>query len=336
MTQPRLLLLSPGFHGYWRGMSAALTQRGYSVTTGIYDHLPTRKAKAHHKLRYELADRFGSNGTAARIEHISARMRALVYEVKPDVALVVKGDLLDASVWQALDEVGASTTLWMYDEIRRTEWTPEKLKVCGAVASYSKADTAALNAAGVACAYVPLAFDASTQITQAPAVPEVSFIGARYPQREALLSEVHQSGVPVRAYGRDWSHDWRDKARTWNRQRPDLPADRDLDRSHAYGVMAASTATLNIHGDQDGFTMRTFEAPGVGSLPLVDRAEVSEFYDVGTEALVFSGADEIIDYYQRAYVEPLWASSIRQAGQHRTLAEHTFAHRMNALEELWT
>ena len=28
--------------------------------------------------------------------------------------------------------------------------------------------------------------------------------------------------------------------------------------------MAASAATLNLHGDQDGFTMRTFEAAASG------------------------------------------------------------------------
>ena len=38
--------------------------------------------------------------------------------------------------------------------------------------------------------------------------------------------------------------------------------------------MAGARANVNIHGDQDGFTMRTFETCGVGALQLVDRADV--------------------------------------------------------------
>ncbi|MBW8172866.1 glycosyltransferase [Ornithinimicrobium sp. Arc0846-15] len=316
-------------------MTAALEQRGYLVSPLVYDELPTRRAKVHHKVRHELAERVGLSGTAAREQRISARVLSVLREVRPDVILVVKGDLLSDDVWQAFPGSGARTALWMYDELRRTRLTVERLRHVGPLASYSRLDTEALNAAGIDCVYVPGGFDSLHPVIPAPSTPEVSFIGARYPQRERLLTEVHSLGVPVRAYGRDWSHDWRDKARTWSRQRPDLPADRDIDRSRAYGVMAASTASLNVHGDQDGFTLRTFEAPGVGALPLEDRDEVSEFYDVGTETLTFAGAEEVLEHYLRAHTDLLWARRIREAGQRKTLEKHTLGHRMAELEKLW-
>ena len=99
--------------------------------------------------------------------------------------------------------------------------------------------------------------------------------------------------------------------------------------------MASSPATLNIHGDQDGFTMRTFEAPGVGGLQIIDRPDVSRYYNVGEEVLVYESVDELIELCKRVLIDPKWADRIREAGQKRTLAEHTFDQRIQALESLW-
>ena len=35
MTQPKLLLLSPAFHGYWKAIQASLEVHGYEVRTNI-------------------------------------------------------------------------------------------------------------------------------------------------------------------------------------------------------------------------------------------------------------------------------------------------------------
>ena len=141
--------------------------------------------------------------------------------------------------------------------------------------------------------------------------------------------------MDVKAYGRAWSKHWWDRARTWSWHRPAIPSGRDLDRSHAYGVMAGARASLNLHGDQDGFTMRTFEACGVGGLQIVDRADVDSLYDPGSELLVFNSTQELVELAERAGTEPQWAQAIAQAGRKRTLAEHTFAHRVQALEARW-
>jgi spore maturation protein CgeB len=99
--------------------------------------------------------------------------------------------------------------------------------------------------------------------------------------------------------------------------------------------MAGAAATLNIHGDQDGFTMRTFEASGVGALQLIDRSDVARHYEPGVEILPFSSVAEIVDLVGRAHRDPYWAARVRAAARDRTLAEHTFAHRARDLEEMW-
>lgn len=325
MTTRRILLLSPAFHGYHTAIAGALTARGHDVTTVCYDAFRNPLRRTHNKLRRE-GLRLGtdpSTGTA---------LAAL--DSGPDLVLVLKGDQLGAEFWDVLDRRALPRALWLYDELRRTEWTTQRLQQAGPIASYSAHDAAALAADGFDAQHLPLAFDTRCSFRRR-AADEITFVGARYPRREQALVALHEAGVPVRAYGRDWSHSWLDRLRTRNRPRPALPSATDLDRAEAYGVMAGSLGTINIHGDQDGFTMRTFEAPGVGAVHLVDRPEVALHYEPGTECLVFTNDDELVDLGRRLVADPAWGDRIREQGRARTLAEHTFDHRIAQWEQQW-
>ncbi|NHA68782.1 CgeB family protein [Phycicoccus flavus] len=330
----RVLVLSPAFHGYWRSLERALAGRGHEVRTVRYDERgPAGRLGA--KALHELPERLGASD-ARRRAALGRRARNAVTAHDPDVLVVVKGDAFDDDFWDLLAARRQRRVLWLYDELRRTGHTALSLALAGPVASYSPLDVEALRARGLRAEHVPLAHDPHEPVTPYPPRDEVVFVGARYPGREALLRSLADAGLPVRAHGRDWSEHPVDRARTWRLGTPGLPAGRDLARPDAYGVMAAATATLNIHGDQDGFTMRTFEACGVGAVQLVDRADVARHYEPGTEVAVFSGADEARDLARRAHTDRPWADALRRAGRARTLAEHTFDVRARSLEALWT
>jgi spore maturation protein CgeB len=248
----------------------------------------------------------------------------------------VKGDILGADFWRALEERRLPRVLWLYDELRRTRWADGGLEGVGPVASYSPLDVRSLAATGVEARLLPLAYDRDLDLPPSRVRrDEVSFVGARYPVRERTLLELGRAGIPVRAYGRDWSGHPVDRLRTWDWHRPDIPAERDVDRRTAYEVMAASAATLNLHTDQDGFTMRTFEACGVGAVQLVDRSDLEGLYDDGTELASWRTVEELVELCQRARVDRAWSDKLRAGGRARTLAEHTFDHRVAVLEELW-
>lgn len=331
MSQPRLLLISPGFHGYWRSIAEALERRGYDVTTQVYD---TRgpAATLRLKLLHELPRRLGlpqatdAGPTKAAIKALRTARADIV------VAIRVTGMLPD--FWAELSRQPRSV-LWLYDEVRRTDHTAETLRAATAIATYSRLDAAAFARDRLTVRHVANAFDPHVAVTPAPRIDAVTFIGARYPNRDALLRTLMHAGVPVRAYGRDWSDHPFDRARTWRTGRVGIPNARDVPREVAYGVMQASTATLNMHRDQDGFTMRTFEAAGVGAVQLIDRADVSEFYEPGTEVAVFESPEEAVELARRAARDTVWANGIRERGRARTLAEHTFDHRVAELEKLW-
>lgn len=331
MTGTRLLVVSPAFHGYWRAIEQAFTTMGYAVVTHCYDEHLTLGSKLRVKQR-ELATRLGRDDRL--IPGTTERACAALTQADPDVVLLVKGDTLGPAFWELLEQRRQRRALWLYDELRRTAHTPQTLAAAGPIASYSPLDVETLRSTGHEAHHVPVAFDTSVRFGPQPA-REVVFVGARYPARESLLDTLSASDVPVRAYGRDWSRHPVDRIRTWRVGAPGVPSGRDLPRPRAYGVMAGAAAALNVHGDQDGFTMRTFEACGVGGVQLVDRADVSRHYDPDTEVGVFSSPDEAVELARRALQDHAWAAGLRRQGQARTLAEHTFMHRAVQLESLW-
>lgn len=342
MRAIRLLLVSPQFRTYWQAIARSFRQRGYTVGTYVYDARPSFLGKLHHKLRFELPDQLGSRnvGTQALSAWITDRAARAVRETRPDIVVVIKGDVLGEAFWDAIEVCGARTVTWFYDELRRMTMrtaSPEHLARRRAIATYSAQDAQALAlqfGTDVPVVHLPLAFDDSLRFSPRSS-PEVSFIGARYGDRERLLSCLVQAGVPSRAYGRDWSRHPVDLVRTWSLRRPSVPASRDLDRADAYAVMAGSSATINVHGDQDGFTMRTFEACGVGGLQLIDRDDVSELYEPSRELMVFNSPEELVELARRAMRDEGWSAAIRHAGRQRTLSEHTFAARVPVLESIW-
>lgn len=332
----RVHLISPGFHGYWRAIADALASRGHHVSVHVYDRNSTSTDRVRHHLRHELPRRLGvGDHRAFAREQTLSTLRSL-REARPEVIVVMKGDVLEDAFWERIDAAGLPRVTWLYDETRRTRFTSERLAAIGPVATYSALDHARLADAGVNSQYLPLAFDHLLRLSaDHTARPEVSFVGARYPKREQVLLAMHAKGVPVRAYGRDWSSHPFDRLRTWRLTTPDVPAGRDLDRASAYAVMRDSSATLNLHGDQDGFTMRTFEAAGVGGVQLIDRDDVNDLYEPGAEVLTWTTNDDLFDLCNRVRIDTRWAARVRGAARARTLAEHTFEHRALALEAAW-
>lgn len=331
----RLLILSPSFHDYDQAFSAAFEALGFDTMVHLYDRSATLAAKLRTKLVHELPERLGRDMTAHRARLASEGAIRTIRAARPDAVLVIKGDVLADDVWAEIASVGAAHALWLYDELRRTRWSLDRLRSVGSVASYSSDDVAALRDQGIAATHVPLGFDHLRPVpSTAAGRGEVTFIGARYPRREVVMTAISGAGIPARVFGRDWSKDPRDVLRTWGAARPDVPWGRDLARPDAYAVMRGSAATLNIHGNQDGFTIRTFEACGVGAVQIVDRAEVELYYEPDAEVLVAASADEAVAQCRRVLADPALSSRIREAARARTLAEHTLVHRARALTAL--
>lgn len=328
----RIAVLAPAFHGYYLSLANGLRELGHHVTAAAYDAREGAGEVVAAKLLLDVPERFGRDTTARHRRRDSNRARTLIDDGHRDVLLVVKGDTVDPALVAQARRRGTRTVLYLWDELRRTRHDWADLAVYDHIAAYSQNDLEVLHAHGFSTSLAPGAYDPRLgwrPMPTEPDEPEVDllFIGARYGRRAEMLQTAAGAGLRVRAYGRDWSRHPVDRLRSLTWQRPPIPAGRDVPLTQTVPMVAGAVAVLNVHHDQDGFTMRTFEIPGMGGLQVIDRSDVAQFYTPGDEVLVFADADELVDIVRAAKADPAWAASVRAAGRERTLAEHTFVHR---------
>lgn len=331
-----LLVVTPGFHGYGASVADAFARNGFQVSVHQYDVERSVGRKVWNKVAHELPAKVrGTHGhqSARRVSRVAADR---VREVRPDLVLVIRGDVLEEDFWDTATADGRRVGVWLYDELRRMTFDPAAISQVARLATYSRLDAQELTASGVQTLHVRTGFDERRPVApSSEAAGLVSFIGAPLPARESALRGLLGAGVPVRAWGRGWSDHPVDRARTWRLRGRGVPNQRDIPMDQALAVMRDSAATLNIHGDQDGFTMRTYESCGVGGVQLVDRADVAQLYEPGREVLVFSDQNELIELSRRVVANPGDFTEMRRRAQQRTLAEHTLVRRARELEALW-
>lgn len=105
-----------------------------------------------------------------------------------------------------------------------------------------------------------------------------------------------------------------------------------------YRILLSSKITINRHIDvaeKYANNMRLYEATGCGSLLITDYKEnLNELFKIGKEVVSYKSVDELIDlirYYGGSENE---RKRIAEAGQRRTLDEHTYYKRMVELTSI--
>ena len=125
-----------------------------------------------------------------------------------------------------------------------------------------------------------------------------------------------------------------------------LKSDSVLRRSHReplwalamYNTLHNARIALNHHIDVAGNyanNMRLFEATGVGTCLLTDRKDnLDDFFSLGKEVLAYSSAEECIELISFYLAHEKERKAIAEAGQARTLQQHTYFHRMEQFAKL--
>jgi spore maturation protein CgeB len=105
-----------------------------------------------------------------------------------------------------------------------------------------------------------------------------------------------------------------------------------------YQTLRRSQVNYNIHGDiapGSASNRRLFECTGVGSCLLTDyKANISTLFEPDREIVTFSSTEECIDKAKWLLDHPQERRAIAQAGQRRTLAEHTFTQRAEQFDAI--
>jgi len=178
-------------------------------------------------------------------------------------------------------------------------------------------------------------------------------VGALHPERAALI-EALIDRTPLELWIGGRRLRTKDRVRHWlgrlgmpqrRKWRMQSLALRYPDRVHPsvfgvdyYRVLARSKIVLNAHiscaGDSAA-NMRLFEATGMGACLLTDhKRNLPQLFELDRDAVAYRNPDECAEQVHRLLANDALRRSIAQAGQRRTLRDHTYARRVEQLVDM--
>ncbi len=150
----------------------------------------------------------------------------------------------------------------------------------------------------------------------------VSFVGAAYGNRPAMIDVLRQAGIDVTCFGHGW---------------PDGP----VEAKRVSEIVRASQVSLNFsEGSQKGLggaggrqiKARVFEVPGYGGCLLTEQApDLDRYFRIGEEILTFEGCDELVGTVKYLLAHPEQRNAIARGGFERVSKEHTYDRRFDEL-----
>jgi spore maturation protein CgeB len=197
---------------------------------------------------------------------------------------------------------------------------------------------------------------------------DVSFVGQPHGNRREIIRTLEKHGIKVHTFGAGWRSgrvSQEEMIRIFNQSRINLnlsnasvsdqpPPEpnrgvqwvaQTLDHvpfgSHVKkcGAMVMNFATRQSSRKSiqpvtyvEQIKGRNFEVPGCGGFMLTGTAEdLGSYYDIGTEVACFENTEDLIDKIRYYLAHEDERSAIAQRGYERTLREHTYAHRFDAI-----
>jgi len=146
----------------------------------------------------------------------------------------------------------------------------------------------------------------------------VSFVGASYGHRQAMVDALRDQGVDVACFGHGW------------------PAG-SIEANRIAEIVRGSQVSLNFsEGSQPGqagvagrqIKARVFEVPGYGGCLLTEETpHLERYFNKGEEILTFEGSDDLVRTVKSLLVEPERRDGIARRGFARVSTEHTYDRR---------
>jgi spore maturation protein CgeB len=150
----------------------------------------------------------------------------------------------------------------------------------------------------------------------------VSFVGAAYGNRPAMVEVLRREGIDVACFGHGW---------------PAGP----VETKRISEIVRASQVSLNFsEGARKGtggtwdrqIKARVFEVPGYGGCLLTEQAPyLEQYFRIGEEVLAFEGRDELVGTVKSLLADPDRRDAIARRGFERVSLEHTYDRRFDEL-----
>jgi spore maturation protein CgeB len=150
----------------------------------------------------------------------------------------------------------------------------------------------------------------------------VSFVGAAYGNRQAMIDVLRQARIDVTCFGHGW---------------PAGP----VDAKRISEIVRGSQISLNFsEGSQKALggaggrqiKARVFEVPGYGGCLLTEQApDLDRYFRIGEEILTFEGCDALVGAVKFLLAHPERRDAVAQRGFERVGKEHTYDRRFDDL-----
>ncbi|MBH0193109.1 MAG: glycosyltransferase [Nitrospira sp.] len=302
----------------------------HSVHRSSYDALGTYREARHSQIM---------QGRLAEILSLSTITR--LAEDPPDLVLAIAQAPLTLAVLEHLRKKKFLTAMWFVENYRHlTYWQQLASGYDHWFVIQQGACLEAFTRAGArSVGYLPMAADPAihkplvlTEAERTEYGADVSFVGAGYQNRRALLPRWLSDEWTFRLWGNEWEGA-DDLASVLQR------GGARIDTETCMKVFNASAVNLNLHScgsdrldpDADFVNPRTFELAACGAFQLSD--ERSLFPDLFTdqEVVRFRSVEDVPTLIRCWLKDPDRRRAVAEAARRRVLRDHTYEHRMKNL-----
>ncbi|MBH0206598.1 MAG: glycosyltransferase [Nitrospira sp.] len=290
---------------------------------------------AYRDVRHQQAmqGRFAEVLSLSTITHLS--------EDPPDLVLAIAQAPLTLAVLEHLRKKKFLTAMWFVENYRHlTYW--QQLAAgydYWFVIQQAECQEAFKRAGARDVGYLPMAADpavhrplALTDAERAEYGADLSFVGAGYPNRRALLPRWLSKDWSFKLWGNEWEGA-AGLAPVLQRRGA------RIDTEACTKVFNASAINLNLHscgGDAldpqaDFVNPRTFELAACGAFQLTDERALLPDLFTDEEIVRFRHAEDVPALIRMWLDDPSGRRTIAEAARKRVLREHTYGHRMKQL-----
>jgi len=251
---------------------------------------------------------------------MSERLAEKILKEKPDLLLYQPAGrnayILPGHLQLIADSTDTQIVLWSYDK-QMPDDIENWCSCLDHIITTSKQDTDLYVGMGFGGNIIQSqwAFNPFTYISEpSPAIREISFCGSAKGIRSEILNNIKQNGLPVDIFGPGWHKNsfvpFYDLIRIFNSSR------------------------INLHLGNEKWMIqsplrRHFEVTGCGGFLITTPANnLEEYYEPDKEVVVASSLEEMIDKCKYYLTHENQRAAIARRGYERTLAEHTWTHRL--------
>lgn len=255
-------------------------------------------------------------------------------KIKPDILFTTKGMIIYAETLLKIKATGTILINWFYENVDHQNYNRWFSKTHQYYDYFFNYDPMIGEKFGSSnnLKYLPVAVDPDhyrvqnlEQKDKERFSCDVCFVGALYPEREKLLTEVRKLGVNLKIFG--WKN-WLNSSLAGNYYGP-LFSPEEITKAYS---LAKISLNSNLQPQNGGVNLKTFEIPAAGGFQISDnQPELKNIFEPGKEIETYETASELLDKIEFYLANENNRKEIALAGYRRVLKDHTLNERIKTV-----